>query len=104
MVEIVCGSTAVATNKMAAMITAVVMTRVRIEVLISAICAAFRILADAEEQPVYWKLRPSQWLLTRPEDCPTVLQINRIQKFLDSHYSRGQRKYYFKELWFVTGR
>ena len=52
-VEIVCGSTAVATNKMAAMITAVAMTRVRIEVLISAICAAFPTLAVTEQQRVY---------------------------------------------------
>ena len=42
MVEIVCGSTAVVTNKMAAVITAIAMTIVRAELLISPICAAFR--------------------------------------------------------------
>jgi hypothetical protein len=77
MVEIVFGSTAVVTNRMAAVITAIVMTRVRVELRISAICVVFRTLAITEQQLVYLNLRPYvNGLLAPPEDGTEKLTPN----------------------------
>jgi hypothetical protein len=43
----------VVTNRMAAVIIAIAMTRVRVELRISAICVVFRTLAITEQQLVY---------------------------------------------------
>ena len=77
MVEIVCGSTAVVTNRMAAVIIAIAMTRVRVELRISAICVVFRTLAITEQQLVYLNLRPYvNGLLAPPEDGANKLATN----------------------------